>query len=60
VSNGSGKFLGPEGHYFLMGNDMTDTVQPQAVMTADELERWNALPTQEQLARVRAAIRRAE
>jgi hypothetical protein len=41
-----------------MGNDMTDNVEPKAVMTTDELARWNALPTHEQLARLRDAIQR--
>ena len=37
---------------------MTDKAEPKAVMTANELARWNALPADEQLARLRAAIRR--
>ena len=35
-----------------------DNVQPKAVMTPDELARWNQLPADEQLARLRAAIQR--
>jgi hypothetical protein len=42
----------------LMGTKTVDDVQPKAVMTADELARWNQLPADEQLARLRAAIRR--
>jgi hypothetical protein len=41
-----------------MGTETVDDVQPKAVMTADELARWNQLPVDEQLARLRAAIRR--
>jgi hypothetical protein len=37
---------------------MTDNVEPKAVMTADELARWNELPVDEQLARFRVAIQR--
>jgi hypothetical protein len=37
---------------------MINEVEPKAVMTADELARWDALPTDEQLARLRGAIRR--
>ena len=47
-----------DSNHFLKGNDMTDRVEPKAVMTADELARWNALPADEQLTRLRAAIRR--
>jgi hypothetical protein len=35
-----------------------DDIQPKAVMTAAEEARWNALPPEEQLARIRAAIQR--
>jgi hypothetical protein len=35
-----------------------DDVQPKAVMTPEEVARWNQLPADEQLARLRAAIRR--
>jgi hypothetical protein len=41
-----------------MGNKVVDDVQPKAVMTPDELARWDQLPAEEQLARLRAAIRR--
>ncbi len=41
-----------------MSTKTVDDVQPKAVMTADELARWNQLPADEQLARLRAAIRR--
>jgi hypothetical protein len=37
---------------------MIDDVQPKAVMTPEELARWNKLPADEQLARLRAAIKR--
>ena len=33
-------------------------VQPKAVMTPEELARWDELPAEEQLARLRAAIQR--
>jgi hypothetical protein len=33
-------------------------VQPKAVMTPEELARWNELPADEQLARLRSAIQR--
>ena len=35
-----------------------DDIQPKAVMSADEQARWDALPPEEQLARLRAAIGR--
>ncbi len=35
-----------------------DDIQPKAVMTAAEEARWNALPPEEQLARLRSAIQR--
>ena len=41
-----------------MGIKTIDDVQPRAVMTPDEVARWNELPADEQLARLRAAIRR--
>jgi hypothetical protein len=33
-----------------------DDIQPKAVLSPDELKRWNALPPERQLARLRAAI----
>jgi hypothetical protein len=42
----------------LMGTKTVDDIEPKAVMTADELARWDQLPADEQLARLRAAIRR--
>jgi hypothetical protein len=48
----------PERDIALMGTKTVDDIQPKAVMTADELARWNQLPADEQLARLRAAIRR--
>jgi hypothetical protein len=41
-----------------MSTKTLDNVQPKAVMTPDELVRWNELPADEQLARLRAAIQR--
>ena len=41
-----------------MNTKTIDDVQPKAVMTPDELGRWNRLPPDEQLARLRAAIQR--
>ncbi len=41
-----------------MDTKTLDDIQPQAVMSDDELERWNALPPEEQLVRLRAAIDR--
>ena len=41
-----------------MGIKTIDDVQPKAVMTPEELARWNELPADEQLARLRAAIKR--
>jgi hypothetical protein len=35
-----------------------DDVQPKAVVTPEEVARWNQLPADEQPARLRAAIRR--
>jgi hypothetical protein len=35
-----------------------DDIQPKAVMSAEEQARWDALPPDEQLARLRAAIER--
>jgi hypothetical protein len=40
-----------------MGTKTIDDVQPKAVMTPEEVARWNELPADEQLARLRAAIR---
>ena len=39
-----------------MTTKLTDDVQPKPVMTPDELARWNALPPDVQLARLRTAI----
>jgi len=41
-----------------MNTKTLDDVQPKAVMTLDELARWNELPPDEQLARLRTAIQR--
>ncbi len=41
-----------------MSTKTQDDIQPKAVMSPDELERWNALAPVEQLARLRAAIQR--
>jgi hypothetical protein len=41
-----------------MSTETLANVQPKAVMTPDELARWNQLPADEQLARLRAAIQR--
>ena len=49
---------GPGCDISLMSTKTVDDVQPKAVMTADELARWSQLPADEQLARLRAAIRR--
>lgn len=35
-----------------------DDIRPEAVMSPEELERWKALPADEQLVRLRAAIQR--
>jgi hypothetical protein len=35
-----------------------DDVQPKAVMTPEELARWNELSADDQLAQLRAAVRR--
>jgi hypothetical protein len=39
-----------------MTTKTADDIQPKAVMSADEQARWDALPPEEQLARLRAAI----
>ena len=39
-----------------MNTKVLDDIQPKAVMSAEELTRWNALPPEEQIARLRAAI----
>ena len=39
-----------------MATITTDNIQPKAVMTPDEEARWNALPPEEQIARLRATI----
>jgi hypothetical protein len=41
-----------------MGTKTIDDVQPKAVMTPDELERWGRLSPDEQLKRLRDAIQR--
>jgi hypothetical protein len=41
-----------------MSTKIIDDIQPKAVMSSDELARWNALPADEQLARLRTAIQR--
>jgi hypothetical protein len=41
-----------------MSTKTLEDVQPKAVMAPDELARWNELPADEQLARLRAAIQR--
>jgi hypothetical protein len=41
-----------------MSTKTLDNVQPKALMTPHELARWNQLPADEQLARLRAAIER--
>jgi hypothetical protein len=45
-------------YILIMSTKTIDDVHPKAVMTPDEVARWNALPPGEQLARLRAAIRR--
>ena len=39
-----------------MTTETVDDIRPEAVMSPEELERWKALPADEQLARLRAAI----
>ena len=39
-----------------MSTNTINDVQPKAVMTPDEVARWDELPPEEQLARLRAAI----
>jgi hypothetical protein len=41
-----------------MSTSTLDNIQPAAVMSPEELERWNGLPPDQQLARLRAAIAR--
>jgi hypothetical protein len=41
-----------------MATKTVDDIQPKAVMSPDEQARWDALPPEEQLARLRAAIER--
>jgi len=43
-------------YVYPMSSKTVDDVQPKAVMTPDELARWNTLPPDEQLARLRGAI----
>lgn len=45
-------------YHAAMSTTTIDDIQPKAVMSPDELERWNTLPADEQLARLRAAIQR--
>jgi hypothetical protein len=39
-----------------MSTKTIDDIQPKAVMTAEELRRWQALPSEQKLARLRSAI----
>ena len=39
-----------------MSTTTIDDIRPEAVMSPEELERWKALPADEQLARLRTAI----
>lgn len=41
-----------------MTTNTLDDIQPKAVMSPDELARWDALPPEEQLMRLRAIIER--
>jgi hypothetical protein len=41
-----------------MTTKIVDDIQPKAVMSPDEQARWNNLPREEQLVRLRAAIER--
>jgi hypothetical protein len=41
-----------------MSTNTINDVQPKAVMTPEEVARWNELPADEQLARLRAALQR--
>jgi hypothetical protein len=41
-----------------MATKIVDDIQPKAVMSPDEQARWDSLPPEEQLARLRAAIER--
>jgi hypothetical protein len=41
-----------------MDINSNNDVQPKAVMTPDEVARWNKLPAGEQLARLRVALQR--
>ena len=41
-----------------MPTKTADDIQPKAVMSPDERARWDALPPEERLARLRAAIER--
>lgn len=41
-----------------MATKTVDDIQPKAVMTPRDGESWDALPPEEQLARLRAAIER--
>jgi len=42
----------------IMTTTIINDVQPKAVMTTDEVELWNDLSADEQLARLRAALQR--
>jgi hypothetical protein len=46
------------GYIWSMSTKTINDVQPKAVMTPDEVARWNELPADEQLARLRAALQR--
>jgi len=39
-----------------MSTRTTDDIQPKSVMSPDEMKRWDALPPEEQLVRLQAAI----
>ena len=41
-----------------MSTKTADDIQPKAIMSPDEQARWDALPPEEQLARLRGAIER--
>jgi hypothetical protein len=41
-----------------MATKTIDDIQPKAVMSPNEQDRWGSLPPDEQLARLRAAIQR--
>lgn len=41
-------------------NDVKDDIMPSATPSEDEIRRWNALPRDEQLSRLRQALIEAE